>query len=77
VRAHLPLQINGVGVGVGVCVAVGVRVGVWGETLTLGQARQQVRNSHQGALLDWIFEQIERGVPHNEIRQALQPAMQL
>jgi hypothetical protein len=50
---------------------------LWGEHLTLGQARQQVRESHREGLLDWIFDQIETGVTRNEIRQALQPAMRL
>lgn len=50
---------------------------LWGEPLTLGQARQQIRDAHEEALLDWIFEQVEAGATRNDIRQALQPAMHL
>ena len=50
---------------------------LWGERLTLGQARQQIRESHWEGLLDWIFDQIESGATRSEIRQALQPAMHL
>ncbi len=50
---------------------------IWEERLTLGQARQQIRQSHWEGLLDWIFDQIEAGATRNEIRQALQPAMRL
>ena len=50
---------------------------VWGEHLTLGQARQQIRESHWEGLLDWIFEQVQAGATRNELRQALQPAMRL
>ena len=50
---------------------------LWGEALTLGQARQQIRESHQTALLDWILDQAEAGVSRTEIGRALQPAMQL
>jgi hypothetical protein len=50
---------------------------LWGEHLTLGQARQQIRESHWEGLLDWIFDQVEAGATRNEIRQALQPAMRL
>jgi hypothetical protein len=50
---------------------------LWGEHLTLGQARQQIRNSHQEALLDWILDQADAGAARTDIRQALQPAMQL
>jgi hypothetical protein len=50
---------------------------LWGEDLTLGQARQQIRNSHQAALLDWILDQAEAGASRTEIGWALQPAMQL
>jgi hypothetical protein len=50
---------------------------LWGEALTLGQARQQIRESHQTALLDWILDQAEVGVSRTEIGRALQPAMQL
>jgi hypothetical protein len=49
----------------------------WGERLTLGQARQQVRESHREGLLDWILDRVQAGATHNEIRQALQPAMRL
>jgi len=49
----------------------------WGEHLTLGQARQQIRESHWEGLLDWIFEQVQAGATRNELRQALQPAMRL
>ena len=48
-----------------------------GEHLTLGQARQQVRESHQEALLDWLIAQVQAGVPRAEIHQALKPAMRL
>jgi hypothetical protein len=48
-----------------------------GERLTLGQAREQIREAHQQALLDWIFDQIQTGATHSEIRQALEPAMRL
>ena len=50
---------------------------IWGEHLTLGQARQQIRESHWEGLLDWIFDQVQAGTTRNEIRQALQPAMRL
>jgi len=50
---------------------------IWGEHLTLGQARQQIRESHWEGLLDWIFDQVRAGATRNEIRQALQPAMRL
>lgn len=50
---------------------------VWGEHLTLGQARQQIRESHWEGLLDWISDQAQAGATRNEIRQALQPAMRL
>lgn len=50
---------------------------LWGEHLTLGQARQQIRESHWEGLLDWIFDRVEAGVPCHEIRQALKPAMRL
>ena len=50
---------------------------LWGEHLSLGQARQQIRNSHQEALLDWVFDQVQAGASRHEIRLALQPAMQL
>jgi hypothetical protein len=50
---------------------------IWGEHLTLGQARQQIRESHWEGLLDWIFDQFQAGATRNEIRQALQPAMRL
>jgi len=50
---------------------------VWGEHLTLGQARQQVRESHREGLLDWIFDQVRSGATRNALRQALQPAMRL
>jgi hypothetical protein len=50
---------------------------VWGEHLTLGQARQQIRESHRERLLDWIFDQVQAGATRNEVRQALQPAMRL
>jgi hypothetical protein len=50
---------------------------LWGEPLTLGQARQQIRESHREGLLDRIFDQIAAGATRNEIRQALQPAMWL
>jgi hypothetical protein len=50
---------------------------IWGERLTLGQARQQVRESHREGLLDWIFDQVQAGATRNQIRQALQPAMRL
>ncbi len=50
---------------------------LWGERLTLGQARQQIRESHWEGVLDWIFDQVEAGATRNEIRQALQPAMLL
>ena len=50
---------------------------LWREDPTLGQARQQIRESHWEGLLDWIFDQIESGATRNEIRQALQPAMHL
>jgi hypothetical protein len=49
----------------------------WGEHLTLGQARQQIRESHREGLLDWIFDQVRAGTTRNELRQALQPAMRL
>ena len=48
-----------------------------GEHLTLGQARQRVRESHQEMLLDWLIAQVQAGVPRSEIHQALQPAMRL
>jgi hypothetical protein len=48
---------------------------LWGEHLTLGQARQQIRDSHQAALLDWILDQADAGASRTEISQALQPAM--
>jgi hypothetical protein len=50
---------------------------VWGEHLTLGQARQQIRESHWQGVLDWLFDQVEAGATRDEIRQALQPAMRL
>jgi len=50
---------------------------LWGERITPGQARQQIRKSHWEGLLDWIFDQIESGATRNDIRQALQPAMHL
>jgi hypothetical protein len=50
---------------------------VWGERITLGQARQQIRESHREGLLDWIFEQVQAGATRNDLRQALQPAMRL
>jgi len=50
---------------------------IWEEHLTLGQARQQVRESHQEMLLDWLIAQVQAGVPRVEIHQALQPAMRL
>jgi hypothetical protein len=50
---------------------------LWGEHLTLGQARQQIRDSHQDAWLDWILDQADAGAARFDIRQALQPAMQL
>ncbi len=50
---------------------------IWGEHLTLGQARQQVRQSHADQLLDWIVDQVTNGATGDEIRNALQPAMQL
>jgi len=50
---------------------------LWGESLTLGQARQQIRECHWEQLLDWIFDRIAAGVTQAEIRQALQPAMRL
>jgi len=49
----------------------------WGEHLTLGQARQQIRESHWEGLLDWTFEQVKAGATREEIHQALQPAMRL
>jgi len=48
-----------------------------GERLTRGQARQQIREAHQQALLDWIFDQIQAGATRAQIRQALEPAMRL
>jgi hypothetical protein len=48
-----------------------------GEHLTLGQARQQIRDYHWEGLLDWICDRIEAGATRDEIRQALQPAMRL
>lgn len=48
-----------------------------GERLTLGQAREQIREAHQQGLLDWIFDQIQAGATRAEIRQALEPAMRL
>lgn len=48
-----------------------------GERLTLGQAREQVREAHQKGLLDWIFDQIQAGATRAEICQALEPAMRL
>jgi hypothetical protein len=48
-----------------------------GEPLTLGQARQQIREAHQAALLDWIIAQIQAGVTRTELHQALEPAMRL
>jgi hypothetical protein len=48
-----------------------------GERLTLGQARQQIREAHQAALLDWIIAQIQAGVTRTELHQALEPAMRL
>jgi len=48
-----------------------------GERLTLGQARQQIRESHEAGLLDWIYDQVQAGATRNEIRQALEPAMRL
>jgi hypothetical protein len=50
---------------------------LWGERLTLGQARQQIRDSHQDELLDWLFQQIQAGATLIQIRQALQPAIRL
>lgn len=50
---------------------------LWGEHLTLGQARQQIRNSHHEALLDWVFDQVQAGASRHKIRLALRPAMQL
>ena len=48
-----------------------------GDRLTLGQARQQVRESHREAVVDWLIAQVQSGVPRSEILQALQPAMRL
>jgi hypothetical protein len=48
-----------------------------GERLTLGQARERVREAHQKGLLDWIFDQVQAGATRAEIRQALEPAMRL
>jgi Transposase DDE domain len=48
-----------------------------GKRLTLGQARQQIRQSHQEAFLDWLFERIQTGATADQIRQALQPAIRL
>ena len=50
---------------------------VWGEHLSLGQARQQIRDCHTEGLVDWLFDKIQAGATRNEIRQALQPAMRL
>ena len=50
---------------------------LWGEHLTLGQARQQIRDAHQAALLDWILDQAAAGASRTAIGRALQPAMQL
>lgn len=50
---------------------------LWREHLTLGQARQQIRDSHQDELLDWLFQQIQAGATLIQIRQALQPAIRL
>ena len=47
------------------------------EHLSLGQARQQVRESHREMLLDWLITQAQAGVPRDEIHQSLQPAMRL
>ncbi len=54
-----------------------IHLQVWGERISLGQARQQIRESHQEGLLDWLFESIQAGATRNQIRQALQPAIRL
>jgi hypothetical protein len=48
-----------------------------GVRLTLGQARQQIRETHAAKLLDWICDQIENGATRDDIRLALRPAMRL
>ncbi|MBU0496291.1 MAG: transposase [Chloroflexi bacterium] len=48
-----------------------------GVRLTLGQVRQQIRETHATQLLDWICDQIEHGASRDDIRLALQPAMRL
>jgi hypothetical protein len=48
-----------------------------GARLTLGQVRQQIRETHAAKLLDWICDQIETGATRDDIRLALQPAMRL
>ncbi len=50
---------------------------IWGERITLGQARQQIREAHQEGLLDWLFDQIQAGASRNHLREALRPAIRL
>lgn len=46
-----------------------------GRHVTMGQARTWVRQQHQDLLLDRIIDQAASGVPTDQIRQRLKPAL--
>lgn len=46
-----------------------------GRHVTMGEARTWVRQQHQDLLLDWIIDQAASGVPTDQIRQRLKPAL--
>jgi hypothetical protein len=46
-----------------------------GRHVTMGEARTWVRQQHDDLQLDWIIDQAASGVPTDQIRQRLQPAL--
>ena len=46
-----------------------------GRHVTMGEARTSVRQQHQELLLNWIVDQAACGMPINQIRQHLKPAL--